>query len=97
MKATGIVRRFDDLGRIVIPKEIRRQLTITENAAMELFTDKGNIVLRKYVPETDFKRSVDDLQTVFYELESYFSSETAGKIEEHIKALKEIVKESEEN
>ena len=51
MKATGIVRRFDDLGRIVIPKELRRQLfgtPKTEDMLMEIFMDKDTIVLRKY-------------------------------------------------
>ena len=41
MKATGIVRRIDDLGRIVIPKEIRRTLHIRETDPMEIFTDRG--------------------------------------------------------
>ncbi len=51
MKATGIVRRIDDLGRIVIPKEIRRVLHIKESDPIEIFTDKeGQIVLKKYSP-----------------------------------------------
>ena len=49
MKATGIVRRIDDLGRIVIPKEIRRTLHIRETDPMEIFTDaEGQIILKKY-------------------------------------------------
>ena len=51
MKATGIVRRIDDLGRVVVPKEIRRMLRIREGDPLEIFTDKdGGIVLRKYSP-----------------------------------------------
>lgn len=51
MKATGIVRRIDDLGRIVIPKEIRRTLRIRESDPLEIFTDKeGEIILKKYSP-----------------------------------------------
>lgn len=51
MKATGIVRRIDDLGRVVIPKEIRRTLRIREGAPLEIFTDReGEIVLKKYSP-----------------------------------------------
>lgn len=51
MKATGIVRRIDDLGRIVIPKEIRRTLRIREADPVEIFTDKdGQVILRKYSP-----------------------------------------------
>ena len=51
MKATGIVRRIDELGRIVVPKEIRRVLRIREGDPLEIFTDKdGEIVLKKYSP-----------------------------------------------
>lgn len=51
MKATGIVRRIDDLGRIVIPKEIRRTLRIREGDPLEIFTDReGEIILQKYSP-----------------------------------------------
>ncbi len=51
MKATGIVRRIDDLGRVVVPKEIRRTLRIREGDPLEIFTDRdGAIVLRKYSP-----------------------------------------------
>lgn len=48
--ATGIVRRIDDLGRVVIPKELRRMLGIKEGDPLEIFTDGERIVLRKYVP-----------------------------------------------
>ena len=51
MKATGIVRRIDDLGRVVIPKEIRRTLRIREGTPLESFTDReGEIILKKYSP-----------------------------------------------
>ena len=51
MKATGIVRRIDDLGRVVVPKEIRRTLRIREGEPLEIFTNReGGIVLKKYSP-----------------------------------------------
>ncbi|SUY48332.1 stage V sporulation protein T [Clostridium putrefaciens] len=51
MKATGIVRRIDDLGRVVIPKEIRRTLRIREGDPLEIFTDReGGVILKKYSP-----------------------------------------------
>lgn len=51
MKATGIVRRIDDLGRVVIPKEIRKTLRIRESDPLEIFTDReGEIILKKYSP-----------------------------------------------
>lgn len=51
MKATGIVRRIDDLGRVVIPKEIRRTMRIREGDPLEIFTDKdGELIFKKYSP-----------------------------------------------
>lgn len=69
MKATGIVRRIDDLGRVVIPKEIRRTLRIREGDPLEIFTDRdGGVILKKYSPIeelTDFsKEYCDSLQQV---------------------------------
>ena len=60
MKATGIVRRIDDLGRVVIPKEIRRTLRIREGDPLEIFADRdGGVILKKYSPIgelTDFSK-----------------------------------------
>lgn len=51
MKATGVVRRIDDLGRVVIPKEIRKTLRIKEGDPLEIFTDReGQVILKKYSP-----------------------------------------------
>ena len=51
MKATGIVRRIDELGRIVIPKEIRRTMRIREGDPLEIFTDRdGEVIFKKYSP-----------------------------------------------
>ena len=50
MKATGIVRRIDELGRVVIPKEIRRTLRIKEGDPLEIFTDRDELILKKYSP-----------------------------------------------
>ena len=55
MKATGIVRRIDDLGRVVIPKEIRRSLRIREGEPLEIFTnEEGGVVFQKYSPVGEF-------------------------------------------
>jgi transcriptional pleiotropic regulator of transition state genes len=50
MKATGIVRKMDDLGRIVVPKELRRTLGLDDRESVEIFVDGANVVLRKYQP-----------------------------------------------
>lgn len=58
MKATGIVRRMDDLGRVVIPKEIRRTLRIREGDSLEIYTEEGGgVVFRKYSPMGEMERS----------------------------------------
>ena len=48
MKATGIVRRMDELGRIVIPKEIRRSMRLEEGEALEIFTEEDAVIFKKY-------------------------------------------------
>ena len=50
MKATGIIRRIDDLGRVVIPKEIRRNCNIREGDPLEIFLEDGGVVFKKYSP-----------------------------------------------
>ena len=65
MKATGIVRRIDDLGRVVIPKEIRRTLRLREGTPLEIFTDReGEIILKKYSPACAFCSNASGI-TVF--------------------------------
>lgn len=51
MKATGIVRRIDDLGRVVIPKEIRRNMKLREGDPLEIFVEGDGIIFKKYVAE----------------------------------------------
>ena len=61
MKATGVVRRIDDLGRIVIPKEIRKTFRIKEGTPLEIFTEKdGDIILRKYSPVSELSHFSED-------------------------------------
>jgi transcriptional pleiotropic regulator of transition state genes len=54
MKSTGIVRRVDDLGRIVVPKELRKTLNIEERDALEIYTEGDQIILKKYEPTCIF-------------------------------------------
>ena len=65
MKATGIVRRIDDLGRVVIPKEIRRSVKIREGDPLEIYlTDKGEILLKKYVSDILTERATEVVKTL---------------------------------
>ena len=59
MKATGIVRKVDELGRIVLPIELRRTLDINEKDALEIYVDSNQIILRKYEPSCIFCGEVD--------------------------------------
>ena len=70
MKATGIVRRIDDLGRVVIPKEIRRSMRIREGDPLEIFTDReGEVILKKFSPIREL---------------GVFASEYAGSLNESL-------------
>lgn len=61
MKSTGIVRKVDELGRVVIPIELRRTLGIGEKDALEIYVDGERIVLKKYEPACVFCGSADDI------------------------------------
>ncbi|MCL1884592.1 MAG: AbrB/MazE/SpoVT family DNA-binding domain-containing protein [Defluviitaleaceae bacterium] len=61
IKSTGITRKIDDLGRIVLPKELRENFMLEENAVLEIFTDKNKIVLQKYSPGCLVTGNTEDL------------------------------------
>ena len=61
MKSTGIVRKVDELGRVVLPIELRRNLNINEKDALEIFVDDDKVILKKYEPADIFTGSMDDL------------------------------------
>lgn len=61
LKSTGIVRKVDELGRVVLPIELRRNLDIREKDALEIFVDDERIILKKYEPADIFSGSMDEL------------------------------------
>lgn len=61
MKSTGIVRKVDELGRIVLPIELRRTLGIEERDALEIYVEGNTVILRKYQPSCVFCDSADDI------------------------------------
>lgn len=68
MKATGIVRRIDELGRVVIPKEIRRTLRIREGDSLEIFTNRENeLILKKYSPLSEMSEYSDSCAEAIHE------------------------------
>lgn len=69
MKATGIVRRIDDLGRVVIPKEIRRTMRIREGDPLEIFTDnEGGVIFKKYSPIGELSSVANQYADVLYKV-----------------------------
>mgnify|MGYP001594805534 CR=1 FL=1 len=61
MKATGIVRKIDQLGRLVIPMELRKVFVIPEGTPMEIYTENDSIIIKKYTPDCLFCGEGDDL------------------------------------
>ncbi len=61
MKSTGIVRRVDELGRVVLPIELRRTLDIAEKDALEIYVDSNTIILKKYEPSCVFCGNARDI------------------------------------
>ena len=61
MKSTGVVRRVDELGRVVIPIELRRTMSIAEKDALEIYVDSDRIILRKYEPACVFCGNADEV------------------------------------
>ncbi|WP_029423551.1 AbrB/MazE/SpoVT family DNA-binding domain-containing protein [Alicyclobacillus macrosporangiidus] len=62
MKSTGVVRRLDQLGRVVLPIELRRTLNIQEKDGLEIFTEGDRIILRKYEPGCIFYNEAEDVR-----------------------------------
>lgn len=91
MKATGMVRRIDDLGRIVLPKEIRRSLGLKEGTPIEIFVSRDEIVLKKYCPEKKITELAQELIEAVGEqgadLEPGLSEEIKKKVQEIQKLL----------
>lgn len=90
MKATGIVRRIDDLGRIVIPKEIRRILGIREGMPMELFTSDKGVVFQPFRPEQDIRQDIKDIIKSLTDFDEYAYEDIIKKLEEAEQQLCQI-------
>ena len=86
MKATGIVRRVDDLGRVVIPKEIRRTASIREGDPLEIFLQDGAVVFKKYNPTYR-----DDLMATLQDAADYYDNYEDDRVT--AERLRKIAKE----
>lgn len=105
MKATGIVRRIDDLGRVVIPKEIRRTLRIREGDPLEIFVDRdGEVILKKYSPISELGDFAKEYAEALYDSlnhyvliadrDTFIAVAGASKKEYANKAIGEIIEKS---
>ncbi|GAC42785.1 AbrB/MazE/SpoVT family DNA-binding domain-containing protein [Paenibacillus popilliae] len=79
MESTGIVRKVDELGRVVVPIELRRTLGIGEKDALEIYVDGECIVLKKYQPGCTFCGGLDDMMTFKGKLVCRQCTKEAGK------------------
>lgn len=70
MKSTGIVRKVDELGRVVVPKELRRRLGIDDGDPVEIFSDGDKIVLQKYQPNAEKEEVTAELEKLVAEAKS---------------------------
>lgn len=94
MKATGIIRKVDDLGRVVIPKEIRRTMGVTEGTALEIFVGSdGGVIFRKYIPENSLIERIKDIEMVTNELSEELGDK-GSEIQRYIRSLKELCSNS---
>lgn len=91
MRATGIIRRIDDLGRVVIPKEIRKHIGIENGDPFEVFVRNEEIILRKCEISIGLKELVRRLENEFVDIRSDMDSVVAEEIFKHINALQEIL------
>lgn len=90
MKATGIVRRIDDLGRVVIPKEIRRAFNIREGDALGIYTTDEGVLFRKYIQSAETKTAIaqkwlDDNALLMRDVSAKFSIENKTTVCEIIR------------
>lgn len=92
MRATGIIRRIDDLGRILIPKEIRRTCGIGEGTPMEIFADPSGIVLKKYDIKGELLNTVATLSEAVYSSRDDLEHGKFCQINKCIEQIKELLK-----
>lgn len=98
MKAKGIVRSIDNLGRIVIPKEIRSAIGAGDGTPMEIFYDReGRILLKKYSPEKGLAQQVMALDDAVSEATVELGAKTTGAVRRYIKEMLALLKEGEKN
>lgn len=94
MRSTGIVRRIDDLGRVVIPREVRKMLLLEEGDPLEIFISEDDkdvcIKLKKYIPDYDFVNMVDDLERRFVNATDIIGHRNSKEIKQQFEDIKKL-------
>lgn len=91
MKATGMVRRVDCLGRLVLPKEIRKAMGIAEGTPMEIFTTAEGIVIKKYYPELGLSDILKNLNEFLDDACIDLGTQKTDDIRAHIRKIQMIL------
>lgn len=92
MKAIGIIRNVDTLGRIVIPMELRKTLNISAGDPIEFFTDEeGRITLRKYQLNGPLAEAVSDLHNTLMVYGGQLQPEVASAMRQHVSEMKKLI------
>ena len=92
MNTTGIIRRVDDLGRVVIPKEVRRKVGISEGTPMEIFVSAEGIMLKKYHTENELLNMTENLKEALEDMCVDVGPEKTGNIRSHIREIQILLK-----
>jgi transcriptional pleiotropic regulator of transition state genes len=90
MNSTGIIRRIDDLGRVVVPKEIRRTLNISEGDPLKIFVQDGMVCYKKYIPESGYIETVKSM-TEILEQDIDINIDTKIKLKSKLKEIISIL------
>ena len=93
MNETGIIKRVDDLGRIDLPKELRRNLMICEGTPMEIHYSKEGIFIKKYYPESELSEMIENLMEALEDMCVDLGQEKIEDIRRHILEIQEILKD----
>lgn len=92
MRATGVICRVDELGKIVLPKEIRRMNGITDGTPMEIYTTSEGILLKKYITKEELMINVRALSDAIDDCAYDLGEEKVSAIRKHICDIREILK-----
>lgn len=92
MKATGFIRHVDDLGRIMLPKEVRRRMGISVGTPMEIFMSAEGVMLKKYYPENELLDMAENLMEAVEEMCVDLEPEKTDDIQRHIREIQMLLK-----